>query len=47
MAGSVVKETFVHLINFVPGASAALQTPPLRKPASRCVQFLEREPSKS
>jgi len=35
MAGSVVKETFVHLINFVPGDSEVLRTPPLRKPANR------------
>lgn len=35
MAGSVRKETFVHLINFVPGDSEVLRTPPLRKPANR------------
>lgn len=38
MAGSVVKATFVHLINFVPGDSEVLRIPPLRKPANRWQQ---------
>lgn len=35
MEGIVVKGTFVHLINFVPGDSEVLRTSPLRKSAER------------
>lgn len=44
MAGSVVKETFMHLINFVPGDSEVLRIPPLRKPANRYRQVADNRP---